>query len=349
MITSEEFENFDIFPKEYTFTCLFKFIYYSSSLFFSFLLLYTFYTDSDLYSVLTMNHLSNEGDIIINDYLTNKLIELSPKNFLSENKTSFIQTYDNLKNIFIKEYVINSYPCLIKNSTEYFNIREIINLAEENMLKDNNKKITIEHRVNPYVQFYDDDYKFLRISYSTYLNMTNNTSENNYFLNEYNILNTDYNISTIINKKYLKNNYLVNNLNLRKIYLSRAQTYIVIWGHMEINDQFICIDKGSLEFILIPPHEKKNMYPFTRKGPFNYSRVNFFDGRNNINENYPNFFKVNKIYINLQSGECLYIPAFWWRSYRTSKKKNIKTIFLTYIYNSNSKYLDNLMVVRNEF
>ena len=93
MITSEELENFDIFPKEYNCVCLFKFILYSLSTIFAFLLLFTFYTDSDIYSVLTMNYHSRFDDVIINDYLTNKLIELSPKNFLSENRKTFIQQY----------------------------------------------------------------------------------------------------------------------------------------------------------------------------------------------------------------------------------------------------------------
>ena len=348
MFTSEELENFDIFPKEYSLGCLFKFVLYSLSSIFSFTLLFTFYTDSDLYSVLTMKHLSKNEDVIINDYLTNKLIELSPKDFISENKTNFIQTYDNLKNIFFKEYVMNSYPCLIKNSIEEFGVKEIINIIEENLIKDIDNIILFEYREDPYTQFYDDNYKYFRSSYSNYLNITKNISNNYYFLNEYNIGSNFNNVSGI-NEQYLKNNYLVNDLTLTNIYLSKVENYVVVWGHMETNDQFLCLKEGNLEFILIPPQEKKYMYPFTRKGPVNYSRVNFFDGKHNINENYPDFFKANKLYINLLAGECLYIPGFWWRSYRTNKKRNIKTTFLTFKYKSNSNYLELLTYVRNDF
>ena len=104
-----------------------------------------------------------------------------------------------------------------------------------------------------------------------------------------------------------------------------------------------------LEFILVPPQEKKYMYPYSNNGPINYSRVNFFDGKNNKIENYPDFFKSNKIYINLSTDECLYIPAFWWRSYRTNKRNKEKTIFLTFKYISNSKYLENIMYFHNDF
>ena len=81
MLTSEELENFDIFPKEYSWSCLFKFIFYSLSFSFSFLLLFTFYSDEDLFSILTINYFKNYNDIITSDYLTNKLVELNPKKY----------------------------------------------------------------------------------------------------------------------------------------------------------------------------------------------------------------------------------------------------------------------------
>ena len=349
MLTSEELENFDIFPKEYSLSCLFKFLLYSISSIFSFILLFSFYTDSDIYSVLTMKNISKNEDIIINDYLTNKLIELNPKDFISENKTNFIQTYEDLKNIFFKEYIINNYPCLIKNSIEHFGVKQIIKIVLEYLINNPNKTIIFEYKENPYAQFYDEDYQYLRTTYGNYLNSIKNSSENYYFLHEYNIEEAIMNISYFSYDKYLGNNFLVNDLDLINIYLSKVENYIVVWGHMETQDQFICLSEGSLEFILIPPQEKKYIYPFTRRGPINYSRVNFFDSKNNINENYPDFFKANKLYINLLAGECIYIPSFWWRSYRTSKRKNIKTTFLTYKYKSNSNYLEHLMYIKNDF
>ena len=346
MITAEELENFDIFPKEYSCSCLFKFLFYSLSSIFSFLLLFSFYTDSDIYSILTMKHSSTQ-DIIVNDFLTSKLIELSPKDILSENKSNFIQTYDSLKNIFIKEYIMNSYPCLIKNSSDYFGVNEIIKLAEENLIKNNDKRIIFEYKKNPYSQFYEEVYQYLQTTYSNYLNFAKNSTNNYYFLNEYNIINAIPNISLYDN--FLKFNHLVKDLELKETSLSRADNFVVVWGHMEVLDQIICIEEGSLEYILIPPQEKKYMYPFTKNGPINYSRVNFFDGRNNVIENYPDFFKSNKLYVHLIAEECLYIPAFWWRSYRTNKRKKERTIFLTFKFSSNSKYLDDLMYIKNEF
>jgi hypothetical protein len=349
MITSEELENLDICPKEYSCACLFKFILYSLSSIFAFLLLFTFYTDSDIYSIITMNYYSTDGDTIISDFLTNKLIELEPKDILSENKTNFIQNYENLENSFLKEYVMNSFPCLIKNSAEKFGTKGIIEMVVDLLKKKKNLLILFEYRENPFTQFFDNDFQYLKASYNTFMNATKNISHHNYFLNEFSISQALYNLTKIAYDKFLINNYLVRDLELKDIYLSSVTRYVVIWGHMEVKDEFICIEEGSLEFILIPPHEKKYMYPFKRKGPNNYSRVNFFDGKKNIKEKYPNFMKANKMYISLYSGECLYIPAFWWRSYRTSKNKIEKTVYLTFKYNSNSASLENLMYVRNQF
>ena len=348
MLTSEELENFDIFPKEYSCSCLFKFLFYSLSVLAAFLVLYTFYIDSDIKSVLTMNYNNAYDDIIINDYLTNKLIEFSPKKYLSQNKSNFIQNYEYfIEKNFIKEYVMNSYPCLIRNATKYFLVKDIINKVEDKLISDTNKKIVFEYRQNPYTQFYDEDYRYLKTSYSNFLNSTKNYSKNYYFLNEFTINEAIENMSEIINENNFKNNILIKDMELKAIDFSFAENYVVLWGHMDMYDQFICLEKGSLEFILIPPHEKKYMYPFTKKGPINYSRINFFEGKNNLNEKYHDFFKVQKMYINLLSGECLYIPAFWWRSYRTNYKKIEKTKYLTYKYNSNSIYLNKFLYVRN--
>ena len=349
MFTSEELENFDIFPKEYSFSCLFKFIFYSLSTIFSFLLLYTFYTDNDIYSVITMKNVANQ-DIIFNDYLTNKLIELSPKDYISENKISFVKSYKELNNNFIKEYVMNSYPCLIKNSSHYFGVKELINLTENTLIENKKIRLIFEYKENPYSQFYDDDYQYLRTTYDNFVNaVIKNNSKNYYFLNEYNIRYAIPKILNIVYDKYLKNNNLVKDLDLIELYFSRAENFVMVWGHSEILDEFVCLEQGSLEYILIPPQEKKYMYTFSKKGPINYSRVNFFDSKNNIAENYPDFLKSNKIYIKLQDRECLYIPAFWFRSYRTNKKAKEKTTFLSFKYYSNSKYLENILYIKNEF
>ena len=352
MITSEELENFDIFPKEYSWSCLFKFIFYSLSLIFSFLLLVTFYSDADLISLLTMNYYFNQNDIIMTDYLTNKLIELSPKNIF-ENASNFVQFYEDInESLFFKKYIMKSFPCLIKNSSDFFKTEVIIKMTEEQLVKEIDNKIIFEYKVNPYTQFFDDNYQYLRTSYMNYINLTKNTSKiSYYFLNEYKITSYLNNISNFsFEKNISNNNIIIKDLSLKDIYLSKAQSHIVVWGHMEIFDEFICLSKGNLELILIPPQEKKYVYPYKDKGPINFSRVNFFEQkRNDNNEIYNEFVKANKIYMSVLEGECVYIPAFWWRSYRNSKKKNNKCEFLTFTFFSNSKYLEDLMYIKNEF
>ena len=351
MLTSEELENLDIFPKEYSWPCLFKFIFYSLTLLFSFLLLITFYSETDLFTLLTMNY-NNYNDIIENDYLTSKLIQLNNKNFF-ENISNLVEYYEEIdQNIFFKKYIMNSSPLLIKNSSNYFGTKKIIKLAEEEMIKDEKNKIIFEYKINPYTQFYNDDYQYLRTSFKNYINLKPNISNNNYyFLNEYKITHHLSNISNFsLEKNILKENYLISDLNFKDIFLSKTQSHIVIWGHMEIQDEFICTSECNLEFILIPPQEKKYVYPYVNKGPINYSRVNFFEQKkNDNNEIFSDFEKANKIYMNVLEGECIYIPAFWWRSYRNSKKSNKKCDFLTFAFFSNSKYLEDLMQIKKEF
>jgi hypothetical protein len=75
-----------------------------------------------------MNYFANYNDIITTDYLTNKLIELNPKNYFSDNVSNFIKYYEELnESIFFKDYIMKSSPCLIKNSGKYFKTQEILN------------------------------------------------------------------------------------------------------------------------------------------------------------------------------------------------------------------------------
>jgi hypothetical protein len=350
MLTSEELENLDIFPKEYTWCCLMKFIFYSLSLLFSFTLLYTFYSDADLFSILTLNYQSKLEDAIINDYLTNELIISNLNKFNPDDASKFIQSYKDLETNFMKEYVMNSYPCLIKDSDNNFRSEEIIKLSEENLINNNSLKIVFEYKENPYAQFYSEDYQYLRTSYSNYIKLTkDNNKPNYYFLNKFDISRYLNNSSSYSLENFFSNNYLLKYIDIKNIYLNQANSYVVVWGHTEAFDEFMCITEGNLEFILIPPQEKKYVYPYTFRGPINFSRVNFFEQkRDDNNEKYADFIKANKFYMNVLQGDCIYIPAFWWRSYRTSKRKNIRTTFLIYKFNSNSEYLENIMLISHD-
>jgi hypothetical protein len=198
-----------------------------------------------------MNYYSTDSDTIISDFLTNKLIELEPKDILSENKTNFIQNYENLENSFLKEYVMNSYPCLIKNSAQNFGTKGIIEMVVDILKNKKNLIILFEYRENPFTQFFNNDFQYLKASYNTFMNATKNISHHNYFLNEFSISQASYNLTKIAYDKYLRNNYLVSDLDLNEIYLSNVTRYVVVWGHMEMKDEFICIEEGSLEFIMI--------------------------------------------------------------------------------------------------
>lgn len=91
---------------------------------------------------------------------------------------------------------------------------------------------------------------------------------------------------------------------------------------------------GYKELILIPPTQRNLLYLDDRLDqsknkngdrPKNYSPVNFFDPNY---EKYPDFAYVRgKMYVKLEEGDLLYIPAFWWHHVKSSKNNNIAINF----------------------
>ena len=72
----------------------------------------------------------------------------------------------------------------------------------------------------------------------------------------------------------------------------------------------------------MPPTQRKHLYiNQDKKYPPNYSPINFFEPDY---ISHPNFKKVKgKILAELNHGDTLFIPAFWWHHVKSSKNKNI--------------------------
>ena len=81
------------------------------------------------------------------------------------------------------------------------------------------------------------------------------------------------------------------------------------------------------------------VYPYTKKyGPTNFSGVDFFNGELG---RFPNFQAVQRMFVVLEKGDCLFIPSYWWYNLKTEEKKN--NILVTFVYKSQSRWVELLM------
>ena len=347
MITSEELENFDIFPKEYSFSCLFKFIFYSITSMIGFIVLFSFYNDSDITSLLTFNFdNANKYYSNNNDYLAYKISMLHPKNFYSSNKSTFIKFYsEDFENNFYKEYLLNALPCVIKNASNVFNINNITNFMQEKLKENNKLRISVEIRDNPFSEYFKRDFRYFSTTYNNlFIKNVSDLVKENYFINDLNFDVVIDNGTNEIQNNFLQNNKILKEMQIKRITYNEVKTFIVISGHMELTNNFLCINEGEMDLLLVPPQDKRYVYPFSDYGPINFSRVNFFYGGKE-KDKFPDFSKANKIFINLTKGECVFIPAFWWVSLKTKNSKNLNQ-YIILKYFSNSKYLEKIMDIK---
>ncbi len=342
MFTAEEFENFDIFPKKFTYKFIFKSIFYIGLWTFGFILLFSFYSERDFSEIISGDFIQYKDDNF--DTLINRLVNIEPKKYYLDLNKLHLNYSDGISEFFIKNYVIDSYPCIIKNGSLGFNIFNTSKYLIDKLNKINESTLKIENRLDPYTEFFHKEFKSIRTNYTDFINnkMKDNTSI--YILNELDIISvfiedltykklTKRIFSNLI-KNPLLNNYLLN----QGIFFSEGNSFINIGGHSEKTENFICLLKGHLDLILIPPLEIKYVYPYKEQfGPVNYSPINFFI---NSSKSFPNFQKANKILINISKGDCLYIPSYWWRSLKTENKHYQ---FLTLKYKEPSIYFSELI------
>ena len=117
--TAEELENCDLLPKEYTLPCIIKAVFYSIISFISAVLMYSFYSGKDFVSVITFNVASYDESYIINR------VALYEPDDLYTNYSKYVINYtETLSDTFIKEFIMQNFPALIRNGTNGFNIYE---------------------------------------------------------------------------------------------------------------------------------------------------------------------------------------------------------------------------------
>jgi len=88
------------------------------------------------------------------------------------------------------------------------------------------------------------------------------------------------------------------------------------WWHYDQDHNFYVQVAGTKRFILIPPWETPNMHLFPQIHPRNHKSQVDFDHPDFTTT--PNYAHVNEAYLaELQPGEVLYIPPYWWHHVRS--------------------------------
>src|SRR5690349_11982827 len=113
MFTAEELEECDIFPKKFTWVTTLKCLFYFGIMMTISILLYSFYSGKDFASIVSMESMKYSTD----DYFTSRLFSLDKStNYDLGNK--YNRNFTELTRLnFIKEYVNQNVPCIIKQST----------------------------------------------------------------------------------------------------------------------------------------------------------------------------------------------------------------------------------------
>jgi hypothetical protein len=113
--------------------------------------------------------------------------------------------------------------------------------------------------------------------------------------------------------------------NILKFATAYSTDYISIEqekGMMERSENFLCVNKGSVDLMLVPALDRDNIYSY--KDQPNRSPVDFFKADYS---RFPNFKQANRLFITISANDCLYLPAFWWHGMRNEKESEELLIY----------------------
>jgi hypothetical protein len=311
MFTAEELEECDLFPKKVTKTTIFKFALYGTIMLGATMLLYSFYSGRDFTSLITMEGLKYNTD----NHFLNRIWKID-RNYHYNNSEKYTINLEQLQNspeVFIKDYVSESLPLIVKDSAKHFSKLNKDNFNESMSNFTQSIELLIELRQDPNGQYFLNSNNIESLTYSNFSIISQKKDRQyNYFLNDVLIDKLRLYLNEIV-KYYKFLDYL--NILETMTYYSEGHDEFVVSGRMEKRENFICQLKGEMTIMLIPALFRNSVYPFRKRfGPPDYSAVNFFlaeYGR------FPNFRKSNRLFINLTEGDCLFLPAFWWYSLKT--------------------------------
>lgn len=324
MFTAEELEECDIFPKRITKMGIIKFTFYALIMSFFLILIYSFYSGRDLTSLVSFEGMKYNTD----DYFSNRIWNLDKRfNYNLTEKYSLSVDYllEN-QEMFVKEYVTQSLPLIIKDARKNMTILNQLKTKEEIQRLAMLSTLPVESRRDPNGNYFLDRSNITPLSYEEFLNEAQNVSrKSNLFLNEAKIENLTTNMKAAIKEfKFLEYLYFREDITT----YSEGFDEFIQAGHMEYNELLLCQIQGEMDVLLIPALFRNSVYPFKKSyGPPNFSAADFFladFGR------FPNLRNTNRLYITLSEGDCMYIPAFWWSSIKTKEDSHYSYLKLNF-------------------
>ncbi|KAL4502518.1 hypothetical protein ABPG73_014275 [Tetrahymena malaccensis] len=96
--------------------------------------------------------------------------------------------------------------------------------------------------------------------------------------------------------------------------------------HTDDKDNFLCQIAGKKTIILVPPTQRSKLYVGAGKNKIkNYSQVDFFQPDL---QNFPLFSQIKgKMKVEINPGDALFIPSFWWHHVKSSNERNLAINF----------------------
>lgn len=323
MITAEELEECDILPKQYTLPCIIKASVYLIAMIASCALMYSFYSGKDFVSIITMESTSYSST----SYLIERLASIDKKFDYTQKDSYYVNHTANISDFFIKQYVNQNLACLIKQGSDGFGIFDLYNRLNGE-LNHTNDELYVETKSDPHMAFFKKGFTFEKMTYSNYSIMTQMKERTvNYFINELDLSDIRSDLFKSMSES-LKGDLFKKDLKLNGIYFTEGFDKLITPGHSENTENFICMAKGEIDVMLIPSSGRKYVYPYKREyGPTNYSPVNFFRGDSS---KYPLYTKADRIHVTIGTGDCLYIPSFWWISIKSYINTHFSVVSLKF-------------------
>lgn len=166
-----------------------------------------------------------------------------------------------------------------------------------------------------------DDEKFVVLTYNTGVQLFNEASEKNKYYSENNkqFLEETSLIKTLQNNDTLLRPYMVSSCNYDIMNGSQDTTTVLKYDVSYRN--YLYVTEGEITIKLTPPQNSKYLFKESDYEMFEFrSIINPW----NIQEKYKhNFDKVKFLELTIQRGTIIYIPAYWWYSFKFGKDTSV--------------------------